>query len=499
MCREESAEAIVARATAGEGPNLVLTTKAFAVRVTGDTGGRVEKRGAVAEGTGRNPGEGRCSVSRPPLAEGSFVAEQTQLMERVVERSNMQAAYRRVLQNKGAPGSDAISVEQLGAFLRAHWPRIKERLCQGTYEPMPVRRVKIPKLNGGRRSLGIPTVLDRLIQQALHQVLSPLFEPSFSEHSYGFRPGRSAHQAVLQARDYQRQGLRWVVDMDLAQFFDEVNHDILMARIGRRVKDRRVKALIRRYLRAGVLTGGVVSVPVKGTPQGGPLSPLLSNIVLDDLDKELERRGHRFCRYADDCNVYVGSRRSGERVMESITRFVEQRLRLRVNREKSAVSRPWQRKFLGYSFSWHFKTRIRVAKQSIERFKGNLKALFRKGKGRNIVRFIREDLNPVLRGWCNYFRLTEFRGFAQDLDKWLRRRLRCIVWRQWKRGWKRFQMLMKHGLSEERAGRSAFNQRGPWFNAGASHMNQALPKRYFDQFGLISTLDSLRRFGTVLT
>jgi RNA-directed DNA polymerase len=286
--------------------------------------------------------------------------------------------------------------------------------------------------------------------------------------------------------------------MDLAQFFDEVNHDILMARIGRKVRDRRVKTLIRRYLRAGVLLGGVVSVPSKGTPQGGPLSPLLSNIVLDDLDKELERRGHSFCRYADDCNVYVGSRRSGERVMESMTRFVQERLRLRVNREKSAVARPWHRKFLGYSFSWHFKTRIRVARQSIGRLKANLKRLFRKGRGRNLVGFIHKDLNPVLRGWCHYFRLTEFVGFAEDLDKWLRRRLRCVLWRQWKRPWKRFQMLMKQGLSEERAARSAFNQRGAWFNAGASHMNQALRKRDFDRFGLISTLGLLRRIGPAL-
>jgi len=499
MCREESAEAIVARTTTGEGPNFVLTTGAFAVRVTGDTGCRGERRGATAEGTGRNPGEGRHSVSNRPLAEGRPVAERMQLMERVVERSNMQAAYKRVKRNKGAPGVDGMTVKQLGTFLRTHWPRIKERLCEGSYEPMSVKRVQIPKANGGMRPLGIPTVLDRLIQQALHQVLSPLFEPGFSDFSFGFRPGRSAHQAVLKARDYQREGKRWVVDMDLAQFFDEVNHDILMARIGRKVKDRRVKVLIRRYLRSGVLMGGVVSTPTKGTPQGGPLSPLLSNIVLDDLDKELERRGHCFCRYADDSNIYVASRRSGERVMASITRFVEKRLKLRINRDKSAVSRPWHRKFLGYSFSWHLKTRIRVAKQSTKRFRGNLKALFRKGKGRNIARFIQKDLNPVIRGWCNYFRLAEFLGFAEDLDKWLRRRLRCILWRQWKRPWKRFQMLMKRGLPEEQAARSAFNQRGAWYNSGASHMNLALPKRYFDQFGLISTLNSLRKFRPVLT
>jgi RNA-directed DNA polymerase len=272
-----------------------------------------------------------------------------------------------------------------------------------------------------------------------------------------------------------------------------------MARIGRKVKDRRVKGLIRRYLHARVLVGGLVSVQAKGTPQGGPLSPLLSNIVLDDLDKELERRGHSFCRYADDCNIYVCSHRSAERVMQSITRFVEQRLKLEINRAKSAVARPWQRKFLGYTFSWHIKTRIRVAKQSVERLKGKLKALLRKGRGRNLARFIQKDLNPVLRGWSHYFRLTDFRGFANQLDQWLRRRLRCILWRQFKRPWKRFQMLMKQGLSEERAARSAFNQRGPWFNAGSSHMNQAFSNRYFYQFGLISTLETLRRLGTVLT
>jgi RNA-directed DNA polymerase len=420
-------------------------------------------------------------------------------MERVVERSSMQKAYRRVKQNKGAPGVDGMSVEQLGGFLRTHWPRIKERLCEGSYEPKPVKRVQIPKASGGLRALGIPTVLDRLIQQALHQVLSPLFEPGFSEHSFGFRPGRSAHQAVLQAQRYQKAGKRWVVDMDLAQFFDEVNHDKLMARIGRRVKDWRVKKLIRRYLRAGVLSGGVVSVQQKGTPQGGPLSPLLSNIVLDDLDKELERRGHCFCRYADDSNIYVSSRSSGERVMASVARFVEQQLKLRVNRDKSAVARPWQRTFLGYSFSWHRNPGIRVAKASIKRFKSKLKVLFRKGCGRNLARFIQQDLNPVIRGWINYFRLAEFRGFAELLDQWLRRRLRRILWRQWKRRWRRFQMLMKLGLPEKRAIRSAFNRRGPWFNAGASHMNKALPKRYFDQLGLISMLQTLRKLGPVLT
>lgn len=439
------------------------------------------------------------SMTMPPLAEGTPVPEQLQLMERVVERSNMQRALRRVKRNKGAPGADGMRVEQLGDFLRAHWPRIRKRLCEGIYKPKPVRRVQIPKASGGMRPLGIPTVLDRLIQQALHQVISPLYEPGFCEFSYGFRPGRSAHQAVLQSRQYQQEGKRWVVDLDLAQFFDEVNHDKLLARVGRKVKDWRVRKLIGHYLRAGVLTGGVVSVPEKGTPQGGPLSPLLSNIVLDDLDKELERRGHSFCRYADDCNIYVGSRKSGERVMASLGRFIEQQLKLKLNRAKSAVARPWHRKYLGYTFSWHKDVRIRVAKQSTERLKGKLRQLFRQGRGRNLKRFIQEDLNPVLRGWIHYYRLSAYRGFAEDLDKWVRRRLRCILWRQWKRPWRRFQMLLERGLSEERAARSAFNQRGAWFNSGASHMNLALPRSYFDQFGLVSMLDLLRKFGPVLT
>ena len=361
----------------------MLRTGTVAVRATGDTGGRAEMPGAPAGGTGRNPEDDCGSVSRRPLAGGNLVPEQLQLMERVVERSNMQAALQRVKQNKGVPGVDGMSVEQLEPCLRAHWPKIKERLCRGMYEPKPVKRVEISKVGGRKRPLGIPTILDRLIQQALHQVLSPLFEPEFCDSSYGFRPGRSALQAVKQARDHQREGRRWVVDMDLAQFFDEDNHDILMPRLGRKIDDWRVKTLIRRYLRAGVLLGSVVSVPTKGTPQGGPLSPLLSNIVLDDLDKELERRGHRFCRYADDCTIYVASRRSGNRVMESITQFFEECLKLKINWRKSAVARPWHRKYLGYTFSWHVRTRIRVAKPSIERFKGKLRVLFRKGRERD--------------------------------------------------------------------------------------------------------------------
>jgi RNA-directed DNA polymerase len=417
--------------------------------------------------------------------------DETKLMQQVVGRKNMVAAYRRVIANAGASGIDKMTVGDLLGYLRQNWPPIKEQLLEGTYRPQPVRGVEIPKPNGGKRLLGIPTVVDRLIQQALYQTIGPLFEPDFSNHSYGFRPGRNAQQAVSKAKEYQVGGKRWVVDMDLAKFFDEVNHDILMGRVARKVKDKAVLKLIRAFLRAGIMMNGVVREREKGTPQGGNLSPLLSNIMLDDLDKELERRGHSFCRYADDCNIYVRSRKAGERVMASITRFVERRLKLRVNKEKSAVARPWERKFLGFSFTSESKPRIRVAKESIRRFVGNIRGLWRSGRGRNLERFITGDVNPVLRGWINYFRSAETRQFAEELDGWIRRKLRCILWRQWKRPWTRRARLIKCGLPEEQAVASAFNQRGSWWNSGAAHMNSAYPKKFFDKLGLVSLVDTL--------
>lgn len=417
----------------------------------------------------------------------------TQLMEAVVERSNMLRALHRVERNKGAAGVDGMTVDELRLHLKEQWAAIKEGLLSGSYRPQPVRRVEIPKPDGkGVRKLGIPTAVDRLIQQALHQVMSPIFDPSFSGFSYGFIEGRSAHDAVKQAREYVREGRRWLVDLDLEKFFDRVNHDILMARVARKIKDKRVLLLIRRYLQAGVMEEGIVTASVEGTPQGGPLSPLLSNIMLDDLDKELERRGHKFCRYADDCNVYVRSRHAGERVMESLTGFLEQKLRLKVNREKSAVGRPWERKFLGYSMTFHMKALLKVAPQSVKRIRIKLKDLFRIGRGRNLERFIREDLNPVLRGWGNYFQLSETRGTFEELDEWLRRKLRCALWRQWKRSWTRFVRLRARGLDEVRAWKSACNGRGSWWNSGASHMNEAFPKKFFDHMGLISLLTQVR-------
>lgn len=417
--------------------------------------------------------------------------ETTTLIERLVERGTMREAYARVVGNKGAAGVDKMTVEELKPWLQAHWVEVKGRLLRGTYRPEVVRGVEIPKPNGGKRQLGIPTVVDRLIQQALHQILSPIFEPEFSANSYGFRPGRGAHDAIRKAKEYQLAGKRWVVDIDLAKFFDEVNHDLLMARIAKKVRDKKVLRLIRRYLQAGIMKDGVVWDRDKGTPQGGPLSPLLSNIMLDALDKELEKRGLSFCRYADDCNIYVGSERAGMRVMESITRFIEGTLKLKVNREKSAVARPWERKYLGYSFTNERKVRIQVSASSIERFKEKVKALYRGAHGRNLGRFIRETINPFVRGWIQYYSLADTKQFAEELDGWLRRKLRCNLWRQWKRPWTRLKRLMERGLPEETAVRSAFNQRGPWWNSGAQHMNYAFPKKYFDSMGLVSMIDRL--------
>jgi RNA-directed DNA polymerase len=343
------------------------------------------------------------------------------------------------------------------------------------------------------RPLGIPIVLDRLIQQALLQVLSPHFDPHFSERSYGFRPGRSAHQAVLYARDQVAEGRRWVVDLDLEKCFDRINHDLLMARVARRVKDKRMLRLVRRYLQAGVMENGLVSPRTEGTPQGGPLSPLLSNILLDDLDRELEKRGHVFCRYADDCNIYVRSRRAGERVLLSITEFLAGRLKLTVNQDKSAVDRPWKRTFLGYSMTVERRPRLKVASASVRRLKGRLRRLFRSGRGRSVTWMI-ASLAPLLRGWAAYYRLAATRGVFEDLDGWLRRRMRLVLWRQWKRPFARATRLMRRGLPEDRAWRSATNGRGPWWNSGASHMNAAYPKRFFDRLGLPSLLHEVQRF-----
>ena len=465
----------------------------------GDADRRVEIPDSHPEVSRRNRREEGLGASRVTARRADSGPEAEQLLEAVVERKNMWLALKQVERNKGAAGVDRMTVAQVRAYLREHWLRIKEELLAGEYQPSPVLKVEIPKPgSNGMRMLGIPTVIDRLIQQALNQVLGPLFEPSFSESSYGFRRQRSAQQAVLKAREYVREGRRWVVDIDLEKFFDRVNHDVLMSRLARRIKDKRVLRLIRRYLQAGMMSKGLTTARREGTPQGGPLSPLLSNILLDELDKELERRGHKFCRYADDCNIYVRSRSAGERVKKSLTSFLARRLRLKVNAEKSAVARPWERKFLGYSLTWHHQSRLKVAASSVQRLKEKLREIFRHGRGRKLARLIEAELTPLLRGWMNYFRLAEVKGIFEELDSWIRRKLRGLIWRRWKRPYTRAKSLMRRGLAKGQALKSAMNGRGPWWNAGASHMNAAFPKSYFDRCGLLSLLEQRRRFQLAL-
>ena len=459
---------------------------------------RAEMPEAQTGGTGRKPSWPAYSASNTSAGKDHPHPKHKSVMLAAVERENMRQALLRVERNKGTAGVDQMPVEALRGFLKEQWPRLKEELLTGRYKPQPVRRVEIPKPGGkGVRKLGIPTVLDRLIQQALHQVLSPIFEPSFSPNSFGFRPAKSAHDALKAAQKIVASGKRWVVDMDLEQFFDRVNHDILMSRLARRIDDKQALSLIRRYLESGVMSDGVVTASEEGTPQGGPLSPLLSNVLLDDLDKELERRGHAFCRYADDCNVYVQSKAAGERVMSSLERFLGERLRLKVNRTKSAIARPWERKFLGYSMTWHKKPRLRVSKVTVQRLKGDLKAAFRRGRGCNIVRFIKEELVPKLRGWIIYFRLSEVKGVFEELDQWIRHRLRCVIWRQWKRARVRGRRLIAAGLAPDRAWQAAGNQRGPWWNAQASHMHAAFGVAFFEKLGLLSLQKELARLTRI--
>ena len=419
-----------------------------------------------------------------------------ELMEQVCERQNLKVAYDRVMKNQGAAGVDGMVVSQLNDHLKRHWPSIKAKLLAGTYIPQPIRQVEIPKPQGGVRKLGIPTLTDRLIQQAIHQVLSPIFEVTFSQSSYGYRVGKNAHQALQASQRYIAAGCEYVVDMDIEQFFDHMNHDIVMDKVAKRVGDKRVLKLIRRYLRAGSMIGGVSSPRTKGATQGGPLSPLLSNILLTELDQELERRGHKFCRYADDCQIYVRSRRAGKRVLSGISEFLGKRLRLRVNSSQSTVSKPSRAEFLGYSVYLSCnQVKLRVATQSIKRLVVKLRYLLRRARGQNLAKTI-EHLNPILRGWSQY--LPKSLGPLEEVDGWIRHRLRCILWRQWKRNATRSKNLIKAGLDESRAWVSATNGRGPWWNSGASHMNQAYPKAYFDNLGLVSVVKTVTRLQSRL-
>ena len=424
-------------------------------------------------------------------------AETERMMEEICDKENCREALRRVKANKGGPGVDAMSVHELSGYLVQHWPKIRAQLLSGTYRPQPVRRVEIPKPDGGTRKLGVPTVLDRLIQQATLQVLQRRWDASFSDHSYGFRPGRSAHQAVARAQQYIIEGYGWMVDLDLEKFFDRVNHDRLMARIAQRISDKRLLKLIRAFLTAGVMEGGLVNVVEEGTPQGGPLSPLLSNLVLDELDRELERRGHRFVRYADDCNIYVRSERAGQRVMESVTSFIEKRLKLKVNAQKSAVARPEERTFLGFTFRRFGELReLRrsIAPKAMRRFKERVREITRRNRGVSMKCMV-EELSAFLRGWRAYFGFCQTPEVFDSLDSWVRRRLRAVQWKQWKRPRTRLQRLCALGLDRTRAAASAYNGRGPWWNAGASHMHAAVPTAVLRQLGLLSLLDEHQRLA----
>lgn len=407
------------------------------------------------------------------------------VMEAICERRNLQAALRQVRANKGSAGVDHMRVEDLPDFLKAQWPAIKERLLKGESQPQPVRRVEIPKPGSPEtRKLGIPCVLDRLIQQAVLQVLQPAWDATFSEFSYGFRPGRSAHQAVAQAQSYLQQGYEYVVDLDLEKFFDHVCHDRLLSQLARRIADKRVLKLIRAYLHAGILENGIVTVPTEGTPQGGPLSPFLSNRVLDELDKELERRGHRFVRDADDSNIYVKSVRAGRRVMESVSHFITQRLKLRVNAAKSAVDRPQQRTFLGFTFiGGKNPTRRKIAPKALARFKAKVRELTRRTWGISLEARI-QRLARYLNGWRQYYGYGETPSVLRDLDSWIRRRLRAVQWKQWNRYQRRKAELLRLGVAEALATTTAWSAKGPWRMSHTTGVQLALPAAYFDALGL---------------
>jgi RNA-directed DNA polymerase len=415
-----------------------------------------------------------------PATESPAVTEQ--LMEVVCDGENLRSAWKRVRSNQGSPGVDGMTIDDAKAYLREHWPSIRSQLLDGTYQPLPVKRVEIPKPDGGIRKLGVPCVVDRLIQQAVLQVLQERWDPTFSEHSYGFRPGRSAHQAVAQAQRYVAEGYNVVVDLDLEKFFDRVNHDCLMARVAARVSDKRVLRLIRAFLTAGVMEDGLVLPVDEGTPQGGPLSPLLSNLMLDDLDKELTRRGHRFCRYADDCNVYVRSHRAGERVMASVSRFLTTKLRLTVNETKSAVARPEERKFLGFSISNDGGER-RIAPKALDTFKTRIREQTCRTRGLSLTQIV-EELARYLIGWRGYFGFCQTPRVLTNLEAWTRRRLRSYLWRQWGNGRNRFKELRRRGVSQFRAAVAAGSPTGYWRMSGHPAVQAALRNHYFDSIGL---------------
>jgi len=431
-------------------------------------------------------------VNRAPQPMELFAASQAaerlgrsdRLLETILERENLIRAWKRVCDNKGAPGVDGMKIEQLWGHLKGHWPTIKQDLLNGAYKPQPVRRVEIPKTDGGVRLLGIPTVLDRFIQQAVSQVLGVIWEPFFSEYSYGFRPGKTAHQAVMQGKGYMIEGYTYVVDMDLSKFFDRVNHDRLMSRLAGRIEDKRVLKLIRGYLRCGVMIEGVSVSSEEGTPQGGPLSPLLSNIVLDELDKELERRGHRFVRYADDFMIYCKNRMAAERVKLSITKFLSVKLKLVVNQDKSAIGRPWLRKFLGFTyFQMCGQSKVRVHAKSLNRFKNRVREVTSRSRGKSLKQVI-DELNQYFLGWWGYFRLTEAKSFLKGLKIWIMRRLRSLVWKQWKNPNTRVANLKKLGISHVNAMLCGNARKKYWHMSKIKWVAIAMPERFFTDRGL---------------
>jgi RNA-directed DNA polymerase len=437
----------------------------------------------VAEGRGEAldaEAEDAEPLMAKPAPESPALAKQ--LMEEVCDRENLERAWKRVRSNKGSPGVDGMTIDAAKDYLREHWPNIRAQLLEGTYQPQPVKRAEIPKPDGGIRKLGVPCVVDRLIQQAMLQVFQERWDPTFSEHSYGFRPGRSAHQAVAQAQRYVAEGYNVVVDLDLEKFFDRVNHDSLMARVAARVSDKRVLKLIRAFLNAGVMEDGLVRPVDEGTPQGGPLSPILSNLVLDDLDKELARRGHRFCRYADDCNIYVRSHRAGERVMASVSRFLTNRLRLKVNEAKSAVARPEERKFLGFSISNDGSER-RIAPKALGKFKGQIRDMTRRTRGFGLQQLIKE-LKPYIVGWRGYFGFCQTPRVLTNLEAWIRRRLRLYLWRQWRTRQNRFAELRRRGVAKFAAAVAAGSPTGLWRMSGHPAVQQALRNDNFESLGL---------------
>jgi len=481
--RQKSAEAIVPPPSRWEGLNIKEGTSTLSSSRDEQVRQNFPDREPAGQSKQVKPvGADQRVEQSPAREEGKASAE---LWEQVWERQNLLSALKRVEQNGGAPGMDGMPVEELRPYLREHWLEVREKLDQQTYKPNPVRRVEIPKAEGGVRLLGIPSVVDRFLQQAVAQALTPLFEPLFSNHSYGFRPGRSAQQAIQQAQEYVQAGYEWAVDIDLEKFFDRVNHDMLMARVARVVKDKKVLKLIRAFLESGVMVNGVVLDTGEGTPQGGPLSPLLSNILLDDLDKELEKRGHKFVRYADDCNIYVKTQRAGERVMESMKAFLEQKLKLKVNPKKSKVDRATRVKFLGFSF---YKRKgevlIRVAARSLERFRDKLRRLTKRTRSGKLEEII-HDINQYTMGWIGYFRQANTPSVFEELDQWIRRRLRQMVWKRWKRGTTRYRNLVKLGVPKSRAALGAVGK-SPWHMAKSPVINEALSNARWRNAGLKS-------------